>query len=164
MTDLSQLPYRPNVCIIVMNAAGQLLLCERAGTPSGVWQFPQGGVEEGHTLEETVLKEAHEELGIDPAKLSIMRKLESTNEYTWEKPPEYAVGRWRGQSQSFWLVKFAGVDSDIKLDLYEPELAQWRWCSPAEVRALAEPRRLSGYEGALREIEGLLRSQRPIQL
>jgi putative (di)nucleoside polyphosphate hydrolase len=68
--------------------------------------------------------------------------------------PQYAEGRWRGQSQTFWLVEFVGDDSDIRLDAdHAPEFMTWRWSPVDEVRRLAAPRRLAGYEPALREFE-----------
>jgi putative (di)nucleoside polyphosphate hydrolase len=67
--------------------------------------------------------------------------------------PQYAVGVWRGQSQHFWLVRFTGVDSDIVLTRHHQEFSDWRWCTAVEIRKLAEPKRLPGYEGPLREFE-----------
>ncbi|NDC36541.1 MAG: NUDIX domain-containing protein, partial [Proteobacteria bacterium] len=136
---MSSLPYRPNVCMLLYNTAGQLLLGER-NQEIGIWQFPQGGAEPGLTLEQNVSKELQEELGLHPEHVEITKRLSATNTYDFVTPPTYAVGRWRGQTQSFWLVKFLGQDSDIKLDRYQPaEFMNWRWCSPQEVRAIAEP-------------------------
>ena len=125
---------------------------ERFGSP-GIWQFPQGGVEEGTPIEENVIRETGEELGLSPDKFEIVMRFNSVNEYEWRTPPKYAHRKWRGQSQSFWLLRFLGNDSDIRLDTHEQELACWRWCSPAEIRTLAEPVRFEGYEEALREFE-----------
>ena len=152
-TENSILPFRPNVCMLVFNGEKRIFLGERLGSP-GVWQLPQGGVEEGETLEVNVLRELNEELGVAAEHLSIVKMLKATNEYVWDHPPEYARGIFRGQSQSFWLVRFSGSDDDIHLGLHEhPEFANFRWCSPDEVRQLAEPRRQAGYAAALAEFE-----------
>jgi len=149
---MKQLPLRPNVCMLVFNREKKLFLGERHGEP-GVWQFPQGGVEPELSPEENVIKELNEELGAGPDKFKVVKKLACTHEYEWKEPPEYARRRWRGQSQTFWLVEFVGQDSDIDLKRFEPELMSWRWCTPAEVRCLAEPKRLPGYLKALKEFE-----------
>ena len=151
---MSELPYRPNVCMLVYRGE-KLLLAERARQP-GTWQFPQGGAEEELSLEENVLKELNEELGAKKKLFRIEKKLDSTHCYDFREPPKYAVGRWRGQSQTFWLVEFLGQDSDIQLDRYEQELMDFRWCTPSEVRELAEPIRLPGYEAPLLEFEAFI--------
>lgn len=118
-----------------------------------MWQFPQGGVEAGLSLEENVIKELTEELGADKKLFRIVQKLKSTHKYDFQKPPAYAIGKWRGQAQTFWLVEFAGKDSDINLSRYQPEFESFRWCTPDEVRKLAEPKRLPGYLKPLEEFE-----------
>ncbi|NLF25125.1 MAG: NUDIX domain-containing protein [Deltaproteobacteria bacterium] len=146
------LPLRPNVCLLICNAVGQLFLGERAGCP-GVWQFPQGGVESHLSLEENALKEAHEEMGVPLVHLRIIKKLNATHAYEFDVVPEYAIGKWRGQAQSFWLLAYSGSDSEIDLSQYDAEFMNWKWCSVSEVKQLAEPKRLPGYLAALSEYE-----------
>src|SRR4051794_29365539 len=106
---MNELPHRPNVCMLVHNAGGRLFLGQRKADPS-VWQFPQGGVEPGCTLEENVLRELEEELGAPQKLFIIRRKLNATNTYDFAKTPRYAQGKWRGQAQTFWIVEFKGTD------------------------------------------------------
>ncbi len=146
-----KLPLRPNVCILVINKNGLFLLAERTGE-AGVWQFPQGGVERGYSLEENVYKELTEELGAEKKKFKIIKKLKASHKYDWRTPPSYAKGRWRGQSQKFFLVKFIGKDSDINLEKSSKELMDWRWCTVEDVKKLAEPKRLKGYLKAFNEL------------
>ena len=157
---MNSLPLRPNVCMLVLNREGKLFLGEREGNP-GVWQFPQGGVDESAAVEESVLRELQEELGADRALFRIIRKLEAVNEYDWESPPSYGVGKWRGQAQTFWLVDFLGNDSDIDLSRYDEEMMDWRWCTIEEVRAMAEPKRLPGYEKAVLEAQAYIMEKYP---
>ncbi len=144
------LPLRPNVCMLVVNHKGEIFLGERHGE-SGKWQFPQGGVESELTLEENVLKELSEELGAESNKFQIVKKLNHTHEYNFRNPPAYAKDKWRGQSQTFWVVKFLGKDSDIKLDKNTPEFMNFKWVSVDDISTLVEPVRLPGYDGALKE-------------
>ena len=129
---------------------------EREGE-HGHWQFPQGGVSKGSTARASVLRELREELGIPKAKLKIIKKLKSRHAYDWKSPPSYAKGKWRGQKQTFWLVHFRGKDKDIDLEYHEPEFQDWRWCTPAQVRKVADSRRLKGYSAALKEAEKWLK-------
>lgn len=156
MNEKSSLPFRPNVCMLVYNSEKKLFLAERNGSP-GVWQFPQGGAKSKYSLEENVLRELNEELGADQNCFRIERKCNSTHEYDFAEVPVYAIGKWRGQAQTFWFVEFVGDDSSIQLDRFEQELMSWRWCTVDEVRTLAEPRRAQGYEGALQEFEEFVR-------
>lgn len=149
---MSQLNLRPNVCMLVVNKEGRLFLGERRGE-KGIWQFPQGGADEQFTPEHNVLRELSEELGAGIEKFRIMKQLASTHSYRFEKPRCYNGKKWEGQEQTFWLVEFLGEDTDINLFKNDAELMNWRWCTPDEVRALAEPKRLSGYQGPLAEFE-----------
>lgn len=161
MSHLSnKLPLRPNVCMLLFNRVGQLFLAERHGFP-GVWQFPQGGVDAAESLEDNVLRELQEELGLQKDKLQICLRCQATNDYEFVDPPGYAKGKWRGQSQSFWLVKFLGSDSDINLAQPEQELMAWRWCSPDEVLKLAEVKRIPGYIGPISEFKDWWRVNNP---
>lgn len=150
------LGYRPNVCIILYNRERKVLLGERYGQP-GIYQFPQGGVEDG-SPEESVYREINEELGIPREKLRIERKLNATHQYDFSEVPAYAAGKWRGQSQTFWLVLFLGDNSDINVDGDHPEFTGFRWCSPEDVRNVAEPKRLPGYEKPLQEVESFFKT------
>jgi putative (di)nucleoside polyphosphate hydrolase len=145
------LPYRSNVCMFVINNENLLFIGERAGSP-GVWQLPQGGEEEGLTREENVIKELTEELGALPQHFSIMQQLKATHCYDFRNPPAYAVGKFRGQQQSFWLVRFTGTDNDIQLDRYHPEFSAYKWIPLKELLDHADPVRIAGYEAALKEV------------
>lgn len=152
---MNRLPLRPNVCMLVFNNECKLFLGERYGEP-GIWQFPQGGIDSRHTLEDNVYRELQEELGIPRSSLEIVKKLDATHEYEFQRPPDYARDKWRGQTQTFWLVRFSGPDGDINLETGEPEFMAWKWCDIDEVRALAEPKRLKGYELPLQEFRNFL--------
>ena len=148
------LPLRPNVCMILLNQEGRIFLGERSHQP-GHWQFPQGGVESAWSLEENAIRELNEELGIPVSSLKIIKQLNGIHEYEWGEAPSYAMGKWRGQSQRFMLLEFTGDDSEIDLSI-EDELSDWRWCSVKELRRLADPRRIRGYEKILPEVESYI--------
>lgn len=149
---MSDLPYRPNVCLLVHNGNGKLFLGERAGEP-GVWQLPQGGLEADCSIEENVLRELEEELGADQGCFRVVKRLDATHQYDFSAPPAYAIGKWRGQDQIFYLVEFTGTDLDINLTRFHQEFMSYQWVTVPELKHLAEPKRLAGYLGALVEFE-----------
>lgn len=154
---MNDLPYRPNVCILLHNREKKLLLAERFNTP-GVWQFPQGGVELDQSIEMNVYREIEEELGLPLSTVEIVGCLKARHRYDFAVIPDYAVGVWRGQDQTFWVVKFRGADNQINVATAHPEFSAWMWCTPDEVRQRAEPRRITGYEPALKEFELIIES------
>lgn len=144
--------------MLIFNRVGELFLGQRHGEPA-TWQFPQGGVDPGQSLEENVLRELEEELGAAPRFFEIVRRLKATHTYDFSAPRSYGSELYRGQSQTFWLVRFVGDDTVIKLDTSEPEFMGWGWYSPAEARVRAEQRRLGGYLAPIAEFEEYLASQ-----
>jgi putative (di)nucleoside polyphosphate hydrolase len=153
------LPYRPNVCLLIYNQNKQLLIGERLESPqmnSEIWQLPQGGIDQGEELSVAALREAHEELGIDYQYLKLTRILDAVNAYDFDVAPEYAKGRWRGQKQNFALISFTGKDQDLNLTQHEAEFSRWRWVNAKDLLANVEPKRRKGYKVALEEFLNLV--------
>ena len=123
--------YRPNVAAILQNADGEILVAERSGI-SNAWQFPQGGVDEGEDLETALRREVREEVGIAGKHLEILR---SQGGYRYDYPDRHRKkGRFDGQEQTYFLCRFTGEDSDIKLD-DSPEFSRHRWIRPGKFKA-----------------------------
>lgn len=142
-----------------MNKERKLFLGERLGEP-GIWQLPQGGVDRQFPLAENALREAEEETGIPRSQITVIKQFNATHEYEFERPPDYAREKWRGQSQTFWLLEFLGSDSIINLNHHEPEFSAWCWCTVEELKKKVEPKRLPGYLNALKEFEQFLTEAR----
>ena len=136
--------------LLIFNNEKKLFLGERNNS-NGIWQFPQGGVEAGFTLEENVVREAAEELGAEEQLFVIKAKLNLINQYDFMQTPEVYKDIFRGQSQTFWLVEYLGNDEDIQLDRHIPEFRSYKWMSVDEVVKNAEPLRLPAYLKALGE-------------
>jgi len=165
--------------LVYHNATKLLWLGERGGQ-SDHWQFPQGGVDTGSSLEENVIRELVEELGASAHCYGAPKKLSATHKYDFAKPRNYGSERFRGQTQTYWVVPFLGTDanidllahsstsaannlqpdtlglSDLQQDIHLPEFQSWRWASPNDVRRLAPQHRLIGYGPALLEFEALM--------
>ncbi len=140
---MSLLPYRPNVGAVLFNHAGLVLVARRADlpnaeAPAGGWQLPQGGIDEGEDPRRAVLRELAEEIGTDRAEV-----IGEHDEWlTYDLPPELVgvalKGRFRGQRQRWFALRFIGQDSDIRLDLDpHPEFDAWRWARLTELPDLA---------------------------
>lgn len=151
---------RNNVCILVFNSNYEVFIGERFGE-SGHWQLPQGGVEDGDSLQEAVVREVREELGIEHSHLGAPIQLQATHSYIWDEVPHYAVGRWIGQAQTFWAVEFKGIDAEIVLDRDGvAEFQAWRWCALDYILEVSAPKRRAGYKKALEEFKALVEKLR----
>lgn len=145
------LPYRDNVGAVVFNPAGLVLVARRADLPNaegapGGWQLPQGGMDPGEDPSVAVFRELEEEVGT--ARAEIMA--EHPDWLTYELPPELLGkalgGKYRGQRQKWFALRFLGTDADIRLDLDpHPEFDAWRWAPLADLPALAVPFKLAIY-------------------
>lgn len=147
------LPYRQNVCMLVFKYLEKdplFFLGQRLGD-SPIWQFPQGGIEEDDTIENSVYRELEEELGCLKEYFQIIARLNHTHQYDFKNPPAYALNKYRGQSQSFWLVKFCGSDQQINLSAAHPEFGAFQWCKAEAIHQIADPIRVPGYRGAISE-------------
>jgi putative (di)nucleoside polyphosphate hydrolase len=100
------------------------------------WQMPQGGIDAGETPGQAALRELHEETGTDKAEILV----ESRQWLHYDLPPSIATtawrGRYRGQKQKWFLMRFGGEDSDIDLGWHKAEFDAWRWVLPAELPGL----------------------------
>lgn len=154
----TQLPYRPNVCIILVNQDNKFLLAEREGSP-GHWQFAQGGMKvkgRDPTNDDITIngvRELEEELGVKPTDIQILAILTHVHQYDFDQPKPYGKSQtlYAGQRQNYLLVRYLGSDDSIVIPADSNELATYKWCTLEELYALAEPRRQKGYRPALAE-------------
>jgi putative (di)nucleoside polyphosphate hydrolase len=140
---MSGLPYRPNVGAVLFNRNGLVFVARRADLPNaegepGGWQLPQGGIDAGEDPRSAVLRELAEEIGTDHAIIIG----EHREWLTYELPPHLLGvalgGRYRGQRQRWFALRFTGDDADIRLDHDpHPEFDAWRWAGLAELPRLA---------------------------
>lgn len=140
---MTTLPYRDNVGAVLFNAAGLVLVARRADLPNaegaaGGWQLPQGGMDAGEDPAVAVFRELEEEVGTARAEILA----EHPEWLTYDLPPELLGkalgGKYRGQRQKWFALRFMGSDADIRLDLDpHPEFDAWRWARLAELPGLA---------------------------
>lgn len=151
-------PYRPNVGIVLFNAEGLVFTARRIDTAQDAWQFPQGGIDEGEDPRTAALRELEEEIGTNKAEVIG----ESAGWYSYDLPPEVAdtwqKGRWRGQKQKWFALRFLGCDADIDIATEHPEFAEWRWMKLADVPGVIVPFKRALYEQVAAEFAPIARS------
>jgi len=140
---MTELPYRPNVGAVLFNRHGKVFVARRADLPNaegvaGGWQLPQGGIDAGEDPRVAVLRELAEEIGT--ARAVIIG--EHPDWLSYDLPPQLVGvalgGRYRGQTQRWFALRFTGEDADIRLDAdHDPEFDAWRWAKLTELPELA---------------------------
>lgn len=147
----NQRPYRPGVGLVLLNQDNLAFVARRIDTTQSAWQFPQGGIDEGEDPRRTALRELEEEIGT--AKAEIIA--ESAGWVSYDLPEAVAdkcwKGRYRGQTQKWFALRFLGTDADINLATKHPEFCAWRWMPLEQVPALIVPFKRALYEKVVAE-------------
>ena len=132
--------------MMLFDRDGRVFVARRIDTAQDAWQMPQGGIDSGETPAEAALRELEEEIGT--AKAEIIA--ESGAWLTYDLPEALAktlwYGRYRGQRQKWFALKFKGSDSDIRLDRHTPEFDAWRWAKLEEAPGAIVPFKRPVYE------------------
>ena len=124
---LSELPLRSGVGIVVINKKNKVFVARRIDNPKNFWQMPQGGVDEGENFLNAAYRELEEETSIKSVEL--IQELEGT--ITYELPNHLLgiiwKGKYRGQKQKWFLMRFNGEDNEINIKTKNPEFLDWKW-------------------------------------
>jgi putative (di)nucleoside polyphosphate hydrolase len=125
--DSKKLPMRIGVGIILLNNKNLVFVGKRKDNPGDKWQMPQGGVDDGEDFITAMKRELNEETSIK--KIKIIKEIKQMYEY---ELPERLIGiiwkgKFRGQSQKWFITKFMGNDNEIDLNTKHPEFIQWKW-------------------------------------
>jgi putative (di)nucleoside polyphosphate hydrolase len=149
--------YRLGVGIMLLNDSGKVFVGRRIDMPAGLaaWQMPQGGIDPGETPRQAALRELKEEVGTDKAEILA----ESAVWHHYDLPPEIAGrmwrGRYRGQRQKWFAMRFTGSDADIDPATEHPEFDAWEWVSPDRLPELIVPFKRQIYLDVLAEFREL---------
>jgi len=145
------LPYREGVGIMLLNHEGKIFVARRIDTRSEAWQMPQGGLDEGEEPLSCAKRELGEEIGTEKAELIS----QSNDWYYYDLPPDIIPriwgGKYRGQRQKWFLMRFTGTDADINLETEHPEFCEWKWAEPQTLPALIVPFKQQLYADLLSE-------------
>lgn len=145
---------------MLANTEGKVFVGQRIDkAPEGdAWQMPQGGIDDGEEAEQAALRELVEETGISPGLVDVIAR--SRNEHFYDLPEELLgkiwKGKYRGQRQWWFLMRFKGVDGDINIDTDHPEFSRWQWVSPDRLPQLIVPFKKRLYESLVSEFGELI--------
>jgi putative (di)nucleoside polyphosphate hydrolase len=133
-------PYRRGVGVVLVNAKGKVFVAERIDTP-GAWQMPQGGIDKGETPRAAALRELHEETGTKAARILGVTRSWLRYDLPADLQNKVWKGKYRGQEQKWYLMKFTGDDADIDIAGEHPEFSAWKWLAFSQL-----PRVIVGFK------------------
>ena len=150
------LPLRTGVGVVVLNKKNQVFVGKRKDNPKKHWQMPQGGVDQGETYLDAMKRELSEETSIK--NIEILKEVNGWTEY---ELPDYLLGKiwkgkYRGQKQKWFIVRFLGTDKEINLKTNHPEFIDWKWIETQELPSVIVHFKKKLYENLLPEIRKVI--------
>ena len=154
--DLHNLPLRSGVGIVVLNKENKVFVAKRIDNPKNFWQMPQGGVDEGEDFLKAAYRELEEETSIKNVEL--IKELDGT--ITYELPDRFLgliwKGKYRGQKQKWFLMRFVGSDSEINIKTKHPEFLEWKWVELDKITDLVVDFKLHVYKEVKDKVKKIL--------
>ena len=151
--EIAKLPYRRNVGVMLVNREGHAFVGQRIDTEMPAWQMPQGGIDKGETAQEAALRELEEETGVSRDLVTVEAETEGWIAYDLPHDivPRIWKGRYKGQEQKWFLLRFHGRDDQVRIDSDHPEFSTWRWLPADRLVANIVPFKRAVYEQVLAE-------------
>ncbi len=148
--------YRKGVGACIFNKEGKVLVAERLDLP-GAWQLMQGGIDEGEQPEQTLFREILEELGIAEEYLQIIAQSQNWLSYDFPHEKFAFGGKYKGQSQLWFALRFLGEDKDINLNYSDhPEFSQTRWVDFSDITPMAVDFKKHLYQALIKEFKDMV--------
>ncbi|MEM9579244.1 MAG: RNA pyrophosphohydrolase [Pseudomonadota bacterium] len=156
--QIAKLPYRPCVGIMLLNSDGHVFTAQRLDSTANAWQMPQGGIDAGEDPRTAAFRELEEETGIPHDKVEIIGESKGWVPYDLphELVPTLWKGRYKGQEQKWFAMRFLGADAEINIETDVPEFSEWRWTPASQVVANIVPFKRDVYAAVLQEFAPLL--------
>tara|TARA_Y100000590_G_scaffold464253_1_gene633245 strand:- start:730 stop:1203 length:474 start_codon:yes stop_codon:yes gene_type:complete len=150
-----ELPLRIGVGIVLLNHQNKIFVGKRIDNPANFWQMPQGGVDKNENFLEAAKRELEEETSIKSVKL--VKELDDWLEYNL---PENLLGKiwqgkYRGQKQKWFIMKFLGTDEEININTKKPEFLSWKWVDTLTLPNIAVSFKTDVYKRLKKEIDSL---------
>ena len=151
MTE-KKLPLRKGVGVVVLNDENNVLVGKRKDNPVDKWQMPQGGVDKNENFLTAMKRELYEETSIKSIK--VLKELDELLEYELPKDLLGIIwkGKFRGQKQKWFIMKFLGNDKEININTEKPEFLQWKWINPNKLPEVAVNFKINIYKKIIKEL------------
>jgi putative (di)nucleoside polyphosphate hydrolase len=153
---LSELPFRSGVGIIVLNKDNKVFVAKRIDNPKNFWQMPQGGVDEGEDFLKAAYRELEEETSIK--NVDLIKELDGM--ITYELPERLLgiiwKGKYRGQKQKWFVMKFVGEDKEINIKTKNPEFLNWKWIELDQITEVVVDFKLHVYEELKEKVKKII--------
>ena len=154
---ISSLPFRLGVGLVIINNQSEIFTGRRLDSTKA-WQMPQGGIDDIEIPLEAAYREMGEETGIQKRKVALLKQ--SKLWYRYDLPQEiqgkFWGGKFRGQSQKWFLFKFIGINSDINIETKDAEFSDWRWSKKTDILDSIVPFKKSLYQIVLKDFDLVL--------
>ena len=150
------LPLRNGVGIVVLNNENKVFVAKRIDNPKNFWQMPQGGVDNNENYYEAALRELKEETSI----ISVELIKEIDKKFTYILPDHLIgiiwKGRFKGQTQKWFVMRFIGNESEININTKKPEFLDWKWIDLEDLTKIAVNFKLDVYKNLKQEVSKIL--------
>ena len=154
--NFSKLPLRKGVGIVLLNKENKVFVAKRIDNPKNFWQMPQGGIDEGEDYYEAALRELKEETSI----VSVEHVKEIDKKLTYILPDHLIgiiwKGKFKGQIQKWFVMRFIGNDSEININTKKPEFLDWKWIDLEDLPKIAVNFKLEIYKFLKKEVSKIL--------
>ena len=150
------LPLRNGVGIILLNKENKIFVAKRIDNPKNFWQMPQGGVDKNENYYKAALRELEEETSIKSVKL--IKEIERKFTYIL---PDHLIGiiwkgKFKGQKQKWFVMRFIGEESEININTKHPEFLDWKWIGLEDLTKIAVNFKLNVYKNIKQELSKIL--------
>ena len=154
--NFSELPLRKGVGIILLNDENKVFVAKRIDNPKNFWQMPQGGIDEGENYYEAALRELKEATSI--VSVELIQEIDKKLTYIL---PDHLIGiiwrgRYKGQIQKWFVLRFVGKETEININTKKPEFLDWKWVDLDELPKIAVKFKLDVYKSLKQEVSKIL--------
>ena len=152
----SELPLRKGVGIILLNDENKVFVAKRIDNPKNFWQMPQGGIDEGEDYYKAALRELKEETSIESVEL--IQEIDKKLTYIL---PDHLIGiiwkgKFKGQTQKWFVMRFTGNESEININTKKPEFLDWKWINLDDLPKIAVKFKLEVYKNLRKEVSKII--------
>jgi putative (di)nucleoside polyphosphate hydrolase len=150
------LPLRDGVGIVVLNKDNKVFVAKRIDNPKNFWQMPQGGVDKGENFLSAAYRELEEETSIKSVKL--IKEIDKITTYLLPKNLLGVIwkGKYKGQKQKWFLMRFLGSDNEININTNKPEFLEWKWIDLDMITEVVVDFKLEVYKTLQKEIKSII--------